>query len=454
MKKASLSVVVFLCIGLSTLAAQVPSWQLQSAGAPVPGATPVGHDPQGQSIYLTVLGSQPQRLGYLDPSDPRAWVFFGQSAAQVSNFDTYTGPGRWVAASSDHLPPDAINVGKRSDGNPLYVLRVNSQGWLIPAFYSAAEHAAVSYINGQRLLFSTFEALVPDWAKIGSDQASNAFHAANDSDGSPMAPMRDVFNRVAMLGKYNMGTHQAYYPQNGREIEDHSPSAELFIGSGVWKGFDGHLPSGAIPAGMGNDGSIVYMIRATVPGTSAQSLGYMQATDHAAFVSYGGRAFQVSNFEVLSYDTQAQVPESVAMTSSVPGQTPPSTSPPMTTQTVIVQAAPQPLQDRTVAPTEIQTQYGYARMDGQLSVSSGIKNGTYVDTYVYKAKKGEKFQLDMNPAKGARGGYFVDRITDPSGNQVNLDSRGEARELKVGSAQAGNYTLSIAAADPANLASY
>ena len=478
--KKLLFVVALTLIGLTALAAQVPSWRFQNAGPPAPGARPVGHDPQGQSLYLAVVATAPLRLGYLDPSDPRAWIFDNQSVTPVNRFDTYIGPGRWIPASADHLPPDAITVGGRAGGNPLYILRVSSQGWLIPAFYSSAEHAAVTYINGQRLLFSTFEVLVPAWIPADSSQANTAFHAANDSDGSPLVPLRVVVNHETMIGKYNLGSRKAYFPGYTKEIENHSPGQQIFAGTGVWRHFDGQVPQGAIPAGIGPNRSYLYMIRATVPGTNAQSLGYLRASDSTAKVSYGGRAYKVDNFEVLCYNTAPQVPQSVMVENSAPAQTTlpttqvpitapltgapitapltggPVTGGPVTTQQSAPQQppAPQPLQDRSVAPTEIQTEYGYAKIDGQLSIASGIKNGTYVDSYVYHAAKGEKFMFAFGPTNGAKRANFVDHVSDPSGNQLGLTNRGAGQTLKVESAQPGDYTLTIAAADPSNLGSY
>ena len=282
------------------LSAQAPDWQAPVNGRPLDISTPVGYSAAGTPLYLIRSAVQGvTRIGWFDSGTGRATLMSVDRPAAARAFEVYAGAGRWVPSTVDTVPADSITAGTDANGQPMNILRVSAGGWLIPAIYSADDNAAVAFVGGRRLLFSSFEALVPDWARAAGS-FRQAFRGGTDSDGGPLVPFRAAYGGGLQPGKFNTAARRGYISYGGQEITIDDPSAEVFVGTGIWTPSNGNLPAGAIPAGVDTDGSTLYMIRALHDG--AQALGKFSAQRGEAYIPYGGIEWKVSDFEVLCYD--------------------------------------------------------------------------------------------------------------------------------------------------------
>jgi hypothetical protein len=73
---------------------------------------------------------------------------------------------------------------------------------------------------------------------------------------------------------------------------------EIYTGRGSWiRPQGGNFPSNAIAAGYENDGSALYIARASLGG--GLHIGKVRANGREAFIPYGGREEIVSDFEIL-----------------------------------------------------------------------------------------------------------------------------------------------------------
>jgi len=287
---------------LVPLSAQATGWQPATGGKLPDLSTPVGYSAEGTLLFLArSVKSGAASLGWFDSKTGKALLLGADKTLPAASFEIYTGAGRWLAADADTLPENAISAGDGADGQPVHVLRVSKSGWLVPAIFSAKDHAAVAYIGGKRLLFGSFEVLAPDWAGVKDETAQDqAFRAGADANGASLVPLRAAQGNGLHPGKFNTGNQQGYIPYGGKEIQVSTTSSEIFVGTGIWTPPGGGLPPGAIPAGYDDDGSILYMIKAKQAG--ADALGKYSAMRGEAYIPWGGKEVKVASFDVLCYD--------------------------------------------------------------------------------------------------------------------------------------------------------
>ena len=421
MKKCLLIVAVGL-MSVASVFAQTASWQGASSGGIPSLATPVGHTPDGTVLYLVRSGQTGTTIGYVNPSSQMTTLYPDQQTAGASSYEVYMGGDRWVAASAGKMPANVLSAGSDSNGSPVDILRISYKGWVIPAYYSANDQAAVAYVNGNRKLFTTFQALVPAWVGASSPGAvDQGFRAAVDSDGNALTPLRSPRGSGIQLGKFNVGTRKGYFSYGGKEINVDLGNAQVFVGKGVWRHWNGNLPAGAIPAGRDDDGSLLYMIRASVPGVpGAQSVGKYTDARKQAYVPYGGNEVPVTDFDILSYDLNA------------PGLAPSAPVQPVSQPTASDSEAPS-------VPTAINTQYGYWRIHEQFGPANVGPDGKYSAVFTYDAVSGEKVKISTL-------GTTLTLIS-PDGTKIDAPPA-PTRTIQTKLRTTGTYTIEISSASP------
>ena len=473
MKKLAFVLAILFLLSVASVFAQALTWQAASSGSVPAFATPVGHTPDGKLLYLVRTGvwkrrpgvfyirpgTSHTRIGYDDPSRRTSRLYGNQQAVSASSYDVYSGGDRWVSASVDRMPPNVISAGARADGTPVDILRVSYDGWVVPAYYSPADHAAVAYIDGKRLLFTTFQALEPAWVSAASPGAAGqAFRAATDSDGNPLVPLRSPHGGSIQLGKYNVGTHQGYISYGGRELVVDPASAKLFVGTGTWKPWSGRLPTGAIPAGLDDDGSILYVIRASVPGVSgAQSVGKFSDQRKQAYIPYAGKELTVTKFEILCYDLSApglspSTLKPVQRTTPVVSPANPAVTP--TSGETTTQSTPS-IQEAPTTPTKIDSKYGRWRTSARLGPANLGKDGRYSAVYTYDGLSGEKVKItNSDSLTGPRGSVsFV--LVSPDGTRSVAPaskSYGTVYAFDTPLSATGTYKIEIISSEPEDFA--
>jgi len=223
------------------------------------------------------------------------------------------------------------------------------------------------------------------------------------------------------LGKFNVGTRKGYFSYGGKEINVDLGNAQVFVGKGVWRHWNGNLPAGAIPAGRDDDGSLLYMIRASVPGVpGAQSVGKYTDARKQAYVPYGGNEVLVTDFDILSYDLNA------------PGLAPSALSQPVSQPAASDSEAPS-------VPTPINTQYGYWRIHEQFGPANVGPDGKYSAVFTYDAVSGEMVKISTL-------GTTLTLIS-PDGTKIDAPPA-PTRTIQTKLRTTGTYTIEISSASP------
>uniref|UniRef100_T1H389 DUF3421 domain-containing protein n=1 Tax=Megaselia scalaris TaxID=36166 RepID=T1H389_MEGSC len=124
-----------------------------------PNAFLAGHDSDGTPIYVGRAYHSGDILpAKVVPSKNKAYVAFGGVEHEKYDIEVLTAGGclHWVPASNGFVPPNAIESGNTSDGEPLYIGRGHYHGSLTPGKvhpshgclyipYGGAEHRLDDY---------------------------------------------------------------------------------------------------------------------------------------------------------------------------------------------------------------------------------------------------------------------------------------------------------------------
>jgi hypothetical protein len=426
LKRLSLVAAILGLCALSVFS-QAKAWQ-PAVSAKLPAlSTPVGHAADGSVLYLVrTVKAGAASIGWFNAKTGAASIIGAAAAAAATAFDAYAGAGRWVDGSAEEgIPQDALDAGADAGAKTAPILRVSSGGWLLPAAWSPADNAAVTFIGGKRLLFDTFQVLVPDWAGVMEDTSiDDAFQGARDSDGAYLAPLRAHQGGGLQVGKFKTDSMEGYVAVGGKEKYVAGDESELFVGSGTWVPMKAALPLGAIPAGSEPDGGILYIIRAKVSG--AEAIGQYSDRRREAKVTYGGAEVKVTTFDVLTYDTAAKVAES---------------------QQRLTGAAATAAAAAAAARFKMTPTNGAWKATGELSAkNTQAETGLLVATYTYDGVAGEIISLTAETTlQAAEPGLD---LVPPTGDRVSVapddgDFSGMARTINTRLQVSGSYAVKV-----------
>ncbi|KAL5273901.1 hypothetical protein ACFFRR_000579 [Megaselia abdita] len=124
-----------------------------------PNAFPAGHDSDGTPIFVgRAYHSGDMLPAKVVPTKNKAYVAFGGVEHEKYDIEVLTGGGclHWVSGGNGYVPPNAIEAGNTSDGEPLYIGRGHYHGSLTPGKvhpshgclyipYGGAEHRLSDY---------------------------------------------------------------------------------------------------------------------------------------------------------------------------------------------------------------------------------------------------------------------------------------------------------------------
>lgn len=135
----------------------------------------------------------------------------------------YGGVGRqcWVAASGGNVPPRSFPGGE-DNGEPVYVIRANFNGGLIPGKLLASHGTAYVPWGGAENAVSDYEVLCDfngTWvANSGGNIPPNAVPGGQSEDGEPLYIGRVVHEGALTVGKVQPGHGVCYIAYGGQEL--------------------------------------------------------------------------------------------------------------------------------------------------------------------------------------------------------------------------------------------
>lgn len=127
----------------------------------------------------------------------------------------------WVPASSGQVPPSSF-AGGEDDGEPLYVIRANFNGGLIPGKLKSSHGCAYIPWGGAENAVNDYEVLCDfngQWlAASGGNIPPNAVTAGQSEDGEPLYVGRVVHDGYLVVGKVQPSHGVLYIPFGGQEL--------------------------------------------------------------------------------------------------------------------------------------------------------------------------------------------------------------------------------------------
>ncbi|KAF5276753.1 hypothetical protein FQR65_LT16203 [Abscondita terminalis] len=186
------------------------SWIIQS-GAPLPGFGGPGGYPNAPQPQF---GGYPSNQSFGPP--PQAGQFGSGGGGG------YGGPQQWVSASGGNVPPGAFVGGNDTGGEPLYVIRSNFQGALIPGKLVASHRSGYVPWGGNENAVVQYEVLCNSSARwvpcSGGNIPPNAVVGGQSESGEPLYIGRAHHQGSITIGKVQRSHNCCYIPYGGQEM--------------------------------------------------------------------------------------------------------------------------------------------------------------------------------------------------------------------------------------------
>lgn len=133
----------------------------------------------------------------------------------------FSGGVCWVAADSGSVPPSAFPGGE-DNGEPIYVIRANFQGGLIPGKLLSSHGTAYVPWGGAENACPQYEVLCDfggTWTQCnGANIPSNAVTGGQSEDGEPLYIGRVLHEGSLTVGKVQPSHAVCYIPYGGGEL--------------------------------------------------------------------------------------------------------------------------------------------------------------------------------------------------------------------------------------------
>uniref|UniRef100_A0A1A9WVZ0 Uncharacterized protein n=1 Tax=Glossina brevipalpis TaxID=37001 RepID=A0A1A9WVZ0_9MUSC len=207
----------------------------------------------------------------------------------------------WMRAKIATIPKFAVQAGYDTDGDPIYVGRVNRNGETFPAKVIPRKRRAYAswageehVINDVELLSGHYYAWMPS---IGGIIPPHAVRLGRTSEGEPLYVGRCVWRGSLTPGKIQPSHGCLYFPFGGAELR--TEQYEVLVQPETWVASSGHeIVAGSVLAGKDADGDDIYVGRAyhgnnLLPAKVIPRKG-------CAFISYGGQEHIKHEYEVLA----------------------------------------------------------------------------------------------------------------------------------------------------------
>ncbi|XP_045528031.1 uncharacterized protein LOC123716365 isoform X2 [Pieris brassicae] len=156
------------------------------------------------------------------PSAPTAAALYAPPPGYPGGAAPVGGTGVWVDASSGQLPPGAVVGGQDCNGEPIYVVRAQHEGALIPGKLVASHGCAYVPWGGVENGKSEYQVLVggpSNWVPTsGSNVPPGAFPGGESEDGEPLYIGRVRHEGSITTGKVQQTHGVCYISFAGQEL--------------------------------------------------------------------------------------------------------------------------------------------------------------------------------------------------------------------------------------------
>lgn len=128
---------------------------------------------------------------------------------------------KWVAASPNYTPGNAVHAGHDSDMSTIYVCRAFHNGDFIPGKAVPSRSSAYVSYRGEEIFKTTYEVLVGEhyiWVPAINGYALGAIEAGRTSNGEVLYVGRAHYSGSLTCGKIHRSHGCLYIPYGGREI--------------------------------------------------------------------------------------------------------------------------------------------------------------------------------------------------------------------------------------------
>lgn len=141
---------------------------------------------------------------------------------QPGQFGGSYGNNNWVQSSGGNVPPQAFVGGNDSSGEPLYVIRGNFQGALIPGKLVPSHRNGYVPWGGQEHAVNQYEVLCNCYGRwtpcTGGNIPANAISAGRSENGEPLYVGRVNHQGSQTVGKVQRSHNCCYIPYGGQEM--------------------------------------------------------------------------------------------------------------------------------------------------------------------------------------------------------------------------------------------
>lgn len=284
-------------------------WAPACDGQIPPQAVSVGTATDGAALYLARVdymgGRQPGKVRH---GVPVAHFSYAGKTVEARCYEVFTGHGSWVRASNGWVPQGALQVGRESDGSPLYAARAYTQGSLQIGKVRPGFGGALIPFGGSEVKVRDYEVLTGQpfallWSPARGDAVpANAMQAGKEADGTPLYVAKAHYNGSVQPGKVRRGFGGALVPYGGQEVrvEEYKVLTRLAQECDWVRAQNGRVPAGAVQGGHEADGTPLYVARARYMG--GVHPGKIRKGFGGAHVTYAGKEVEVSDYEVLVGD--------------------------------------------------------------------------------------------------------------------------------------------------------
>ncbi|XP_018321824.1 uncharacterized protein LOC108734675 [Agrilus planipennis] len=217
----------------------------------------------------------------------------------------------WVPSGGGNIPFGAVEGGRTSDGELLYIGRVWHDGAHTVGKIHPTHRCLYIPFNCTEMSFSEYEVLVlrtqqfnmsgPSyyWMEWTADRPvpPTAVSGGKDADGSPIYVGRALHERDWIPAKVIPDRKVAYVPFAGGE---HVKTKFQILCEQKFEWVpaeNGHVPPGAVEGGRTSNGEILYIGR--VSHGKAQTIGKIQPSHGCLYIPYDSKEQSFKKYEVL-----------------------------------------------------------------------------------------------------------------------------------------------------------
>uniref|UniRef100_T1IXB6 Uncharacterized protein n=1 Tax=Strigamia maritima TaxID=126957 RepID=T1IXB6_STRMM len=290
---------------------RTPHWVQGSHGNVSPQAVQAGHD--GGPLYVGRAHHDGDLIpGKIQPGHGTCYISHGGNEISKPNYEVLINSGQWqmqwLPSSNGQVPSGAIQGGRTSNGEPLYIGRVNHNGTLTIGKIHPSHGCIYIPYDGREHSNRNYEVLVcsSKYKRAGKWEHSNDGGVPDNAvqagwDVSDTIYVGRAHHEGEVIPGKVVPSHGCCYVAFGGE-EHKKSQYEVLCNpcncSLEWVGAsDGAVPNGALQGGVTDDGENLFIGRTQHEGTL--TVGKVHPSHGCLYIPFGGGEHNYEHYEVL-----------------------------------------------------------------------------------------------------------------------------------------------------------